>query len=66
MMYLEKLFGGRPIAGVELGLERIDDLLDALGRPDANLDVFHLAGTNGKGSTAAFLESVLRLSLIHI
>ena len=59
-MYLEKLFGGRPIAGVELGLERIDDLLDALGRPDANLDVFHLAGTNGKGSTAAFLESVLR------
>ena len=43
-----------------LGLERITALLDALGRPQDGLPpVFHVAGTNGKGSTCAFLRAAL-------
>ncbi len=43
-----------------LGLERITALLDALGRPQDNLPpVLHVAGTNGKGSTCAFLRAGL-------
>lgn len=45
-----------------LGLERITLLLEKLGRPqDAFLSV-HVAGTNGKGSTSAYLSSILRAS----
>ncbi|WP_310467990.1 glutamate ligase domain-containing protein [Sphingomonas sp.] len=47
-------------AGDRLGLERITELLDRLGRPqDALPPAFHVAGTNGKGSTCAFLRSAL-------
>jgi dihydrofolate synthase / folylpolyglutamate synthase len=50
-------------AGDRLGLERISDLLDRLGRPqDALPPVFHVAGTNGKGSTVAFLRAALEAS----
>lgn len=34
-----------------LGLERIRELLDRLGRPQDRLKFVHVAGTNGKGST---------------
>lgn len=44
----------------QLGLERIAALLDRLGRPQDRLPpVFHVAGTNGKGSTCAFLRAAL-------
>jgi dihydrofolate synthase/folylpolyglutamate synthase len=47
-------------AGDRLGLERISALLDRLGRPQDGLPpVFHVAGTNGKGSTCAFLRAAL-------
>ena len=46
-------FGMRP------GLERISTILRALGNPDENMPVVHVAGTNGKGSTAAFLSSIV-------
>jgi dihydrofolate synthase / folylpolyglutamate synthase len=47
-------------AGDRLGLERIAELLDRLGRPQDDLPpVFHVAGTNGKGSTLAFLRAGL-------
>jgi dihydrofolate synthase/folylpolyglutamate synthase len=47
-------------AGDRLGLERICELLDRLGRPQDRLPpVFHVAGTNGKGSTCAFLRAAL-------
>lgn len=47
-------------AGDRLGLERISALLDRLGRPQDLLPpVFHVAGTNGKGSTVAFLRAGL-------
>jgi dihydrofolate synthase/folylpolyglutamate synthase len=47
-------------AGDRLGLERISALLDRLGRPQDRLPpVLHVAGTNGKGSTVAFLRAAL-------
>ena len=49
--------------GDRLGLDRITRLLDRLGRPqDALPPTFHVAGTNGKGSTCAFLRSALEAS----
>ena len=44
----------------QLGLDRITALLDKLGRPQDRLPpVLHVAGTNGKGSTCAFLRAAL-------
>jgi dihydrofolate synthase/folylpolyglutamate synthase len=44
----------------QLGLDRIRALLDVLGRPQDRLPpIFHVAGTNGKGSTCAFLRAGL-------
>lgn len=45
--------------GIRPGLERIATLLQRLGNPQERLRVVHVAGTNGKGSTAAFLASIL-------
>jgi len=43
-----------------LGLERISELMVRLGNPHLNLPpVFHVAGTNGKGSTCAYLRAAL-------
>lgn len=45
---------------IDLSLERIERLLGALGHPERKLaPVLHVAGTNGKGSTAAFLRALL-------
>jgi dihydrofolate synthase/folylpolyglutamate synthase len=46
-------FGMRP------GLERITTLLKELGNPQERIKTIHVAGTNGKGSTAAFLSAIL-------
>lgn len=47
--------------GMRLGLERIRQLLQRLGHPEEGLPpVYHITGTNGKGSTACILEAVLR------
>src|SRR5919106_3454257 len=47
----------------QLSLDRITALLDKLGRPQDRLPpVFHVAGTNGKGSTCAFLRAALEAS----
>jgi dihydrofolate synthase/folylpolyglutamate synthase len=49
--------------GDRLGLDRITRLLDRLGRPqDALPPAFHVAGTNGKGSTCAFLRGAIEAS----
>ena len=42
------------------GLERISELCERLGHPEKELKFIHIAGTNGKGSTSAMLDSVLR------
>ena len=48
-------------AGDRLGLERTREILERLGRPQGQLPpVFHVAGTNGKGSTVAFLRAALK------
>ena len=47
-------FGSKP------GLERTEALLDKLGRPQDRLKYVHIAGTNGKGSCAAMLASILK------
>jgi dihydrofolate synthase / folylpolyglutamate synthase len=47
-------------AAAKFDLENIRVLSERLGRPDRAYPTAHIAGTNGKGSTAAFLESILR------
>lgn len=46
--------------GIKVGLENIRALLQGLGRPDEGFPVVLIAGTNGKGSTGAFLAHMLR------
>lgn len=46
--------------GIILGLENISRLCAALGNPQDRLKIIHIAGTNGKGSTGAFIEAALR------
>jgi dihydrofolate synthase/folylpolyglutamate synthase len=48
--------------GIKLGLSNITTLLKLLGNPHQRLRCIHIAGTNGKGSTAAFLQSILKHS----
>lgn len=56
---LDRLWALSPGADI-LGLERIAQLLDRLGNPQHDLPpVFHVAGTNGKGSTCAFLRAAI-------
>ena len=45
--------------GMELGLSRVNDALDALNRPDKEMDCIHVAGSNGKGSACAQLVAGL-------
>src|SRR3954454_18437276 len=45
---------------IDLSLDRIQRLLDKLDHPERRLPpVIHVAGTNGKGSTVAFMRAVL-------
>src|SRR5438094_342750 len=53
---------GNEMKTAKLGLERIRALLGALGNPEKAYRVVHVAGTNGKGSTCAMIESGLRAS----
>ena len=55
----EYLFSLKSI-GVRFGIDRMRHLVAALGHPERNYPVVHLAGTNGKGSVAAMIESILR------
>jgi dihydrofolate synthase/folylpolyglutamate synthase len=48
--------------GMVLGLERVRAGARSLGDPQDGLSVLHVAGTNGKGSTAAMLESIARVA----
>ncbi|MBO7670467.1 MAG: bifunctional folylpolyglutamate synthase/dihydrofolate synthase, partial [Oscillospiraceae bacterium] len=47
-------------SSTRLGLERTRELLERLGDPQKDLRFIHVAGTNGKGSTCAMLERILR------
>src|SRR5512143_2647507 len=53
---------------IDLSLDRVQRLLAALGHPERKLPpVIHVAGTNGKGSTVAFLSAILEAAglLVH-
>jgi len=51
---------GNEVKTAKLGLERIGVLLAALDNPQQACRIVHVAGTNGKGSTCAMIESGLR------
>jgi dihydrofolate synthase/folylpolyglutamate synthase len=53
------LFGTQTF-GIKLGLENTRRLLAACGQPQEKLRFLHVAGTNGKGSTCAMMDSILR------
>ncbi|MFK7902313.1 MAG: folylpolyglutamate synthase/dihydrofolate synthase family protein [Nitratireductor sp.] len=56
---IEKLLANHP-KGFDLSLTRISKLLESLGNPHTKIPpTFHIAGTNGKGSTSAFLRAIL-------
>ena len=46
--------------GIKLGLDNIREFCSALGDPQKHFLSIHIAGTNGKGSTSAYLDSILR------
>ena len=46
--------------GIKFGLSNTANLLEALGNPHKNQRYIHIAGTNGKGSVAAFIASILK------
>ncbi len=56
---LDKLFSLHTF-GMKLGLDNIKLFLDHIGNPQFSLKAFHIAGSNGKGSTAAFISSILQ------
>ena len=56
--YLQSLLGS--IRKESFGLERMRRLVAELGHPEVSPGIIHIAGTNGKGSTAAMIESGLR------
>ena len=49
-------------AGSKFSLQRIEKLCKLLGNPQQKYSKIHIAGTNGKGSTCAVVESILRAS----
>jgi dihydrofolate synthase/folylpolyglutamate synthase len=52
--------------GIKFGLSKTSNLLKALGNPHRELKYIHIAGTNGKGSVAAMLESILLRSGLKV
>ena len=47
------------VFGIELGLDNIKKICSSINNPEKNYKVIHIAGTNGKGSTASMIESSL-------
>jgi dihydrofolate synthase / folylpolyglutamate synthase len=57
---------GNEVSAMKLGLENIRKLLAALGNPEKKYLKVQIAGTNGKGSTCAFLESICVRAEINV
>lgn len=57
----ERYILSREFFGMKLGLENITEFLDSIGSPQTRYCTVHIAGTNGKGSTAAMLDAILRI-----
>lgn len=54
---LERLYSRIP-AGRKLGLERVQAVCDHFGNPERSFEAVHVAGTNGKGTVCAFVNSM--------
>lgn len=52
--------------GINLGLERMNELDRLLGNPEKELKVVHVAGTNGKGSVVSFISTALAASGLKV
>ena len=52
--------------GIKFGLSKTSNLLKALGNPHKGQKYIHIAGTNGKGSVAAFLASILKRAGLNV
>lgn len=52
--------------GIKLGLSNILSLMDILGNPHKSFKSIHVAGTNGKGSTAAMIASILQATGLKV
>jgi dihydrofolate synthase/folylpolyglutamate synthase len=63
LQYLLSL--GHETLAIKLGLKNIELLLGALGHPHSSFPSVQIAGTNGKGSTAAMLDAVVRAAGIN-
>ncbi len=48
--------------GIKLELDTISDILGILGNPEKQYKIVHVAGTNGKGSTATYIASILQMA----
>ncbi|MAQ72422.1 MAG: hypothetical protein CMG20_02500 [Candidatus Marinimicrobia bacterium] len=46
--------------GIKLGLKNIESFLKICGNPHKEIQTIHLAGTNGKGSTASIISKILQ------
>lgn len=55
--YIERI---PQFSGKKSGLSQVREFLELLGNPDREFQIFHVAGTNGKGSVCAFLTSMLK------
>jgi folylpolyglutamate synthase/dihydrofolate synthase len=53
--YIDLIYG----LGSDLGLKRVEVLMEKMGNPQENIKIIHVAGTNGKGSTCAMLSNIL-------
>ena len=62
---LDELLHNRGQSRIALGLERIQHALVERGNPCAEIPAIQVAGTNGKGSIAAFLHSTLQVAGIR-
>ena len=56
---INELFA-RTTMGINFGLDRIIAAMDSIGNPHRDVNCIHVAGTNGKGSVCAYLDSILR------
>jgi dihydrofolate synthase/folylpolyglutamate synthase len=62
---LDAMYGMRRF-GIILGLETIGNILEGLGNPQKTFSAIHIAGTNGKGSIASTLATILQQAGYHV
>ena len=57
---MEREINEIPKFGAKASLSNLSDYLELANHPERNLRVIHIAGTNGKGSVSAYIDSILR------